>query len=132
MLAHGKADQQSYTIEGKSVLQPLDQQAEQHAEQHGAGERNRPLPAEQPEFEISRQTAQSQAAQQRHEPADAHQRDEDNDEPAQHGLQAMRAVALRKAARLPGLAWADGQHLEQLAHFVLQHQFERKRLFCGR
>jgi hypothetical protein len=61
-----------------------DPRAEQ-AEKDGGGQGDEHLPAEQLEPQIARQPAEAQALQQRREPADEYQREEDDDDPSNHG-----------------------------------------------
>ena len=87
-------------------------------------------------LKVARQAAQPQALQQRRQAVDEHQREEDDDEPAEHGVPArsepVRPVSARKPHGLPRIARAQGQHLEQLAHFMLHDQFGRCRPLCLR
>lgn len=117
-------------------LNQMADDAGNQAEQHGGGEGNKPFAPKQAKAQISRQLAKAQPLQQRAEPADAHQRQKDNDEPADHAaslaamhksagqLERMAAVAGRKAHGRPrgAVLRSEGQHFEQLTHFMLVHQ----------
>ena len=46
------------------------------------------------------------------------------------GLKPVRAVATGKAHGIPRLAFAQGQHLEQLAHFVFHQELGRLHPLC--
>ena len=91
------------------------------AQQNRGGQRNIALLAKQLEAQVARQFAKAQFVQPWRERTDKHQHQENNNHPANHGLQRMRPVACQETHRLPrrGILSAHGHHLKELAHFVL-------------
>lgn len=84
----------------KDSLKKPDDQHRQQAQHHAAGEGQEPLAAEQPEAKVPRQAAESELLQPRPQPAEQQQRQENDQEPADHA--GASACARRITTCEPG------------------------------
>jgi len=67
-----------------SDSQPAGHRRGQHAQEQGAGDRDKPFPPKQPEAEIARQTAKTQFLKPRLQATEDDQRQEHHNQPTQH------------------------------------------------
>lgn len=105
-----------------------------HQAQHdGGGERKKKLAAKQLKAQVTRQSSKAQLLEKWRKPVDEHQGQKNNDKPAKHGSECMRAVTRRETYGLPKLHLTDRppggfdktNDLEQFTHFMLHDQFLR-------
>ena len=82
------------------------------AQNNGGGERQKELPPKEGKAQVTGQAAEAEFFEPRGESADQEQREEDDDEPADHGSEGVRAVALCEADGFPRFALVEANDLE--------------------